>query len=356
MSRKIYEYVCDFCGKKSYSKHKKSNSKNHFCSKTCELYFRYKEKNLELAKCIICNKYFYKKFKTHLTCSKECKDINSKNIRDSKRYDYVCDMCDKDFEVNYKKKGKNVFCSHECSVVFNSKNHREIRNCIICGKEFESLKHENKKTCSFECMGKHRSITFVGKDSPTYNHDITDEERYINCAGCGEIFYSQPRGNIKNKQKYCSRRCALVNMITTLTIPHAKVCDILLENVINFEIEYPIGKYSLDVFITDKLAIEVMGAYWHCDIRNYEKPKNEKQEKNILKDKLKKEFIFKEIGCNVLYLWEDDINKNSILCENIINKYVENNGVLNNYHSINYNYENNVLNLNDNILVPFFEK
>ena len=55
----------------------------------------------------------------------------------------------------------------------------------------------------------------------------------------------------------------------------------------------------------------------------------------------------------ILYLWENDIYNNINLCRKIIEEYINNNGVLINYHSFNYSIKNNKIMLNDNIIIPF---
>ena len=56
-----------------------------------------------------------------------------------------------------------------------------------------------------------------------------------------------------------------------------------------------------------------------------------------------------------LYLWEKDINENIDLCWLLIQKYIANNGILDNYHSFNYHLDQNILILNDILVIPFQE-
>jgi predicted nucleic acid-binding Zn ribbon protein len=349
----LFKSNCDNCGKEIPFSRSRKRSKNIFCSKTCQAEFRYRKENLPKFNCIICGTEFYQKNSKHVVCSKKCSDILQKQKKKLIFYEYDCDNCGKHFFVNDKKQGKNIFCCLECSSEFVSSTSKQIRNCVICGKSFECLKHEKKKTCSLECMGKYRSIFFIGENSPTYKN-VPEEDRIAVCQTCGNPIIFKYNSN-KNKPKYCSRRCANIGMITTMTKPHIKVCDMLQEIGISFDIEYPIDKFLIDIAISEKLLIEVMGTYWHCDIRHYDKPKNDKQIKNIEKDKRKKDKIFELNGSNVLYLWEEDVNNNPIICKYLLEKYYINNGILDNYHSMNYSIYNNNLILNDNIVIPYFE-
>jgi very-short-patch-repair endonuclease len=53
-------------------------------------------------------------------------------------------------------------------------------------------------------------------------------------------------------------------MPRTMTVPHKKVCDILTALDIRYEVEYPLGFYTYDLFLPEhKILIEVQGNYWH---------------------------------------------------------------------------------------------
>lgn len=79
---------------------------------------------------------------------------------------------------------------------------------------------------------------------------------------------------------------------------------------------------------------------------------NDAQAKDIVQDK-KKHTLLKNKGIEILYLWESDINNNIDLCEDLILKYIENNGKLENYHSFNWIKDNEKLRLKDTIAVPY---
>ena len=44
----------------------------------------------------------------------------------------------------------------------------------------------------------------------------------------------------------------------------------------------------------------------------------------------------KEYGIEILYLWEHDLMNNVDKCFRLVMEYIDNNGVLQNYHSFNY--------------------
>ena len=101
-----------------------------------------------------------------------------------------------------------------------------------------------------------------------------------------------------------------------------------------------------------------MGDYWHSNpLASCNKDKELKyaQKVNLPKDKAKHTYVKKYYNFELLYLWESDIEKDETLCLKLIQKYINNNGILQDYNSFNY-YVNdkNELCLKDNITKPYF--
>jgi very-short-patch-repair endonuclease len=86
--------------------------------------------------------------------------------------------------------------------------------------------------------------------------------------------------------------------------------DILIENNILFEQEYPIGVYIVDFFIPSKnLVIECMGDYWHANPKFYIKEHYSiTQKNNVKRDKRKNKYLNSQ-NINLVYYWEYDIKK-----------------------------------------------
>lgn len=159
-----------------------------------------------------------------------------------------------------------------------------------------------------------------------------------------------------DKLVFCSKACQICGMNKSPTKPHIKILEIIENLKLSFDIEKPIKRYSIDIFLSNqKIGIEIMGGYWHCDSRIYSFPKYKMQENGIKKDKKKNEYL-KNNNIPILYLWELDINKHLDVCNNLIINFIENCGILDNYHSMNYSMNNNSLILNKELLVPYFEK
>jgi hypothetical protein len=139
------------------------------------------------------------------------------------------------------------------------------------------------------------------------------------------------------------------------TTPHLKIMKILDSINVFYEIEKPVKRYSIDIYLPYfDLYIEIMGGYFHCDRRIYDGPTNDTQYDGIKKDRKKQDYFLKN-EINILYLWEYDISKNINMCESLILKFIEDCGILDNYHSMNYKIQNDLLKLNNDILIPYFE-
>jgi G:T-mismatch repair DNA endonuclease (very short patch repair protein) len=179
--------------------------------------------------------------------------------------------------------------------------------------------------------------------------------RIKECEICGKKIYGTPKEF--EKKRYCSFACKIAGMNKTMTNPHRIICDLLNKSNIYYDTEYPLDRYLLDIFLSqNNLGIEIMGTFWHCDIRFFDSNIDNKYQLNSFKRDNKKNKISKEKNISILYLWEYDIENEIDICEKLIYRFIENNGMLDNYHSMNYRIQNMDLKLNEHILVPYFEK
>ena len=362
-------YCCGSCKNKDWqSKNKKNYEKNclncnslfntflkntKFCSYSCSSIYRNKNSK-NLSSCSECGKEFQRKSVKHYYCSLECKRIANK--RNYKKDEVRCSYCDNPIYRlrNITKRNKNFFCSKQCENNFNIEKSNDIRICPSCKKEFNCKKHDKLIFCSVACQGIWQSLNRVGKNSSNYNHEITDDMRTKKCEYCENEMKGTPR--IFVSKKFCSRSCMVNGMKKTMTHPHLLSCKIMDDNNIPHENEKSVGKYSIDCFIKNKsLGIEVMGTFWHCDPRFYETPINEFQKNSFKRDKNKQSLCSLE-KINILYLWEHDLENDYKMCEKLLLKFFENNGILKDYHSMNYSLHDDELILNDKIIIQFFEK
>lgn len=131
----------------------------------------------------------------------------------------------------------------------------------------------------------------------------------------------------------------------------------MLDNMgIKYINEYNVEYYAVDNYLVDyNLFIEVMGDYWHCSPIRYPIIKYQQQREAIRRDKAKHTYITETYNIPILYLWESDINKNPKLCESLIQKFINENGRLQNYNSFNYHLDNDKITLNDNIVLSYSE-
>lgn len=126
---------------------------------------------------------------------------------------------------------------------------------------------------------------------------------------------------------------------------------------LDYRNEEPCGPFNFDIFLVEsELPIEIMGAYWHADVRRYPQIINLQQAKDIIADKRKHTYVYNKLNKEILYLWEDDLIKNPLLCSALIQQYIKNEGILPNYHSLNFHLENGACVLNTVLLEPHSER
>ena len=220
--------------------------------------------------------------------------------------------------------------------------------CTNCGKEYSVIPYDyNKKNrfgdnhnfCCQQCYWEYRSKYY-----------INDKHHMLGTH--------QTEANKQKQRELAAKMIANGDMPQTMTKPHRKINDLLISYNINFENEHLEKYHSIDIFLLDyNLMIEIMGDYWHAHPLKYNIEKLTKQQKKSIKqDRSKYTYVKKYEKIEILYLWEQDINKNLDLCWALIQEYINNNGKLSNYHSFNYHLDEGELMLNDIIVIPFQEK
>lgn len=267
-----------------------------------------------------------------------------------------CHFCKKPLELQMSTylESKYHYCSHKCycddkSNVYVGKNNSEYKrihtNCTNCGKDIEVIEYdynkcnsygENHNFCSQECYWIFRSKHYVGSKNPMTSKIYTNEE--IEKSRIRLIQYGKDDNRLNSKIQL-------------------KVNDLLDKKSIKYNREFLMDYYSMDNYLIDyNLIIEVMGDFWHTSPLRYNADKykiSNMQARGITTDKRKHTYIKNNYGIEILYIWEHDINNNIKLCSDLIDSYINNNGVLENYHSFNWNTLNGGLNLNKNIIVPY---
>lgn len=250
---------------------------------------------------------------------------------------------------------ERVYCSLECRDKYktkflsgkNSPWYKRIdTTCTNCGKEIEVIPFEynlhneygeSNNFCSRECYCEYRSKYYVGEKHPMFGRPVSEE----------------------NKQRIREQNVRLIaegKMPQTMTRPHRAIYDLLVGNDIECENEHPLKYHSIDIYLKDyHLMIEIMGDYWHGTPLKYQYDElNNQQLKSVKQDKSKHTYTKKYHNIEILYLWERDINKNIELCWHLIQAYISNNGVLEDYNSYNYNLINGILTLKEQIIQPYF--
>lgn len=274
-----------------------------------------------------------------------------------------CENCGKrfiDYESNHRR-----FCCMDCKNEYQSKvcDDHKIKKCIGCGKTFRP-KENRTQFCGLNCY-----YNYIRENSYT--------KIARKCKWCRKEFYPN-----HHKKQFCSKECAykwysgyksseeqkklqsektirtLCNglMKETLTTPHVAINELLKKKQVNYINEYNIKYYAVDIYLQESgLMIEIMGDYWHSNpTTKFKEPKNTTQIKTSNRDRRKHTYVHNQYGIEILYLWENDIKNEIEKCEKLIDLYIRNKGILEDYNSFNYSDEQGNLVLNQGIVRPLF--
>ena len=270
---------------------------------------------------------------------------------------------------------KHHFCSPECSQRYNHINGTESRSCEWCGEVFTARCSVPQRFCSIQCQHEWQR-TNVGSKNARYSRVSQI------CENCGTSYMVQLYKTKQNGHLFCSKECRqqwyanvwsqseewkeesrnrAANILSSgkcniVNSAPQKITDgILSELGIHSIREYKCESYSVDNYLDAYgLCIEVMGDYWHGIPLKYNKIDHVPQIKTIARDIKKRQCIVDKYGFSPLYIWEYDLKHSKELCMALIKQYVEQRGVLNNYHSFNYTITSEgQLKLNDIIIVAY---
>jgi G:T-mismatch repair DNA endonuclease (very short patch repair protein) len=287
-----------------------------------------------------------------------------------------CENCGKEVyktKTQYNK-SKHHFCSNKCQKEFEHKEKYEDRKCEVCCELFHVRKKYAQRFCSTECQNVWQTQQ-TGIKNPKFTREL------VICDCCGDEFYMQNYRMGLFEHKFCSDKCRkkwysevfsqdenwkeesrkravriLENkQIDTNTKPQQIINDLLENMGISYINEKGFKYYAVDNYLSDyNLIIEVMGDFWHCHPLKYNKENmKDIHKKRIPKDKAKHTYFKNKYNIEILYLWEDDIYNNLDVCRSLIDKYINNKGILENYHSFNYYLKDGNLFLDSNIIIPY---
>ena len=270
-------------------------------------------------------------------------------------YRFNCKCCGKEGYVNPQKyfDNDNLYCSTECywkdkpNTVPKGKDsihyNQVVVNCSNCGKEFSVIKSRTERTNRF------------GENNIFCTHECYAEFISKSYFGDRHIHFKHTKESLERMRIAVATRLNSMNRLDTKI--QLTINDILNVLNINYQREYNIEYYSIDNYLIDyNLMIEIQGDYWHCNPLRYNENKylmNQKQYEGIHRDKLKHSYIKNRCNVEILYLWESDIERRPDVCQALILLYVNNNGILFNYHSFNYELINGELKLKEDLIIPY---
>lgn len=133
----------------------------------------------------------------YIFCSNECyisnigKYVSGTDNPQYNHQEYTCEQCGKKFKrIPSANRGNSIFCSRECYEEYkkvDSKEYIDIK-CEICGEVFtitladynNRMKYNKRIYCSSKCACKGQSIHYSKENHPSWNPDISKEEREKN--------------------------------------------------------------------------------------------------------------------------------------------------------------------------------
>lgn len=154
--------------------------------------------------CPNCNKSFRPSSSLSRYCSKKC--FNSKRPR--KGVNKICVVCGKKYYVKQSSKDAK-YCSRDCQHKGLLKG--KIKKCDFCGKEFykspSHIKNNKKSFCSRNCMAKHFSINYRGKNGPGWKGGKLKAYRILRNGS----EYKKWRTSVFERDDYTCQRCGSRN-------------------------------------------------------------------------------------------------------------------------------------------------
>lgn len=145
--------ICQWCGKEFETGAKRPAD---FCSPRCN-HLAWLAQPTE-AVCAVCGKPIsFPRGKPKKTCSKECERILIKRSRakNTELIEKHCLCCGNIFHTSA---NGSRFCSRVCRARYQHFHSREIRKCVICGKEFSARKSTKTRCCSRQCASQLNAV------------------------------------------------------------------------------------------------------------------------------------------------------------------------------------------------------
>ena len=259
-----------------------------------------------------------------------------------------CDWCGKQFYMTQTRwsRSEHHCCCVECSANLRHSLVTEERICPVCGNSFVVRSKSSQTFCSVACQNEWQKGN-VGALSKNYRR--VEKQ----CEWCGKTFMLKPYLQNDGRHHFCCMQCKrdwyandwsqqdewkeksrirAASMVSegrfthTDTLPQRAVNQMLDSLNVHYINEYQFDYYAVDNYLDEyNLIIEVMGDYWHANSDKFPSDSlSDLQRKNVVRDRLKREFILKKYNIHILYLWEIDIKQNADICDELIQKYINN--------------------------------
>lgn len=185
--------------------------------------------------------------------------------------------------------------------------------CVICGKELYTSPRFNgkadlKRVCSKQCRALHMSSVHAGENNPRYGKKAPDSQKQKQRDTLLKRYGVTNAYDLAVRQTYSKQQRNLAELIT------AKLENktILVEHRIVLSDRTIVADF---LFPKERVIVEYMGDYWHCNPNKYEASYHHKRKslsaEQIWAADAERKATLESAGYTVIEVWETEFLANS---------------------------------------------
>ncbi len=243
----------------------------------------------------------------------------------------ICPVCGVSYSADPKRLryGRQTTCSRTCSYKFRASKitKAETLTCALCGKKFQRPPSQSKSKhgsefCSPECHYSGRKEG-LSKRVVEKRYVISAEGRIALRDGAKKTRETRLR---KGNYAHSDATKRLMSELTSKAIAEGRikrvskledrVAEYLFGKGVEFERQFGIrdpksGRYlaTLDFFVSNSIAVEVNGTFWHADPRFYKSDDLKPAQIRSLERWETKLRLLEDLGIPLFVVWEHDLKK-----------------------------------------------
>ena len=228
-------------------------------------------------------------------CDKECFDSAQRQTK----VQIPCGACGVVMTLSPFRQWQSAiqYCSNAC-VAMGNRSRRAPKFCKHCGVEFEGTKGAKLCEVCHDHQFELRPPQPKGIDNPQWKPRIT-----LTCETCEESF--EVKQSRRDTARFCSKSCRMIAQV----MPRVSSIELVVaahldDQGIAYDQQVRIKRFIAD-FVTGNTVIEVDGDYWHTL-------------PGIPEKDARKDLTYRELGYNVIRIWEHEINAGDLSKLNVL--------------------------------------